>query len=191
MGVLSELVSRLRDYPQVLVTANYPTVARNAVAKVLGVSPDDRANIRLVGDMVSDGSRGQLRAMVAGVAALERNKRRYPGIWVDSCISVWVTSWLITGIGLVVYLYLHLAVLSLLSRGPTAWDSFVSMARSPFYLSIDVILLAGILIHGLNGLRIALTGFDIDVRKQKMLFGTLMLGAAILLALAALKIFGG
>jgi succinate dehydrogenase / fumarate reductase cytochrome b subunit len=97
----------------------------------------------------------------------------------------------ITGIGLVVYLYLHLAVLSLLSRGPTAWDSFVSMARSPFYLSLDVILLAGILIHGLNGLRIALTGFDVGVRQQKMLFGVLMLGAAILLAVAALKIFGG
>jgi succinate dehydrogenase / fumarate reductase cytochrome b subunit len=97
----------------------------------------------------------------------------------------------ITGIGLVVYLYLHLAVLSLLSRGPETWDSFVSMARSPFYLSLDVILLAGILIHGLNGLRIALTGFDVGVRQQKMLFGVLMLGAAILLAVAALKIFGG
>ena len=65
------------------------------------------------------------------------------------------------------------------------------MARSPFYLSLDVILLAGILIHGLNGLRIALTGFDVGVRRQKILFSVLMLGAAILLAVAALKIFGG
>ena len=111
-------------------------------------------------------------------------RRRRLGMWAYAVNRI-------TGIGLVVYLYLHLAVLSLLSRGPTAWDSFVSMARSPFYLSLDVILLAGILIHGLNGLRIALTGFDVGVRQQKMLFGVLMLGAAILLAVAALKIFGG
>ena len=111
-------------------------------------------------------------------------RRRRLGMWAYTLNRL-------TGIGLVVYLYLHLAVLSLLSRGPAAWNSFVSIARSPFYLSLDVILLAGILIHGFNGLRIALTGFDIAVRGQKALFGMLMLVAAVALVAAALKIFGG
>src|SRR5260370_19203632 len=84
----------------------------------------------------------------------------------------------ITGIGLVVYLYLHLGVLSLLARGQSSWDSFVSLARSPYYLALDVILLAGILIHGLNGLRVALTGFDVGVRSHKALFCVLILLAA-------------
>ena len=97
----------------------------------------------------------------------------------------------ITGIGLVVYLYLHLGVLSLLSRGPSSWDSFVSLARSPYFLTLDVILLAGILIHGLNGLRIALTGFNVGVKKQKVLFSALILVAVVALSAAALKIFGG
>jgi succinate dehydrogenase / fumarate reductase cytochrome b subunit len=96
----------------------------------------------------------------------------------------------LTGIGLVVYLYLHLGVLTLLARGQSSWDSFVSLARSPYYLALDVLLLAGILIHGLNGLRVALTGFDIGVRAQKTLFGILMLVAAVALVAAALKIFG-
>jgi succinate dehydrogenase / fumarate reductase cytochrome b subunit len=94
-----------------------------------------------------------------------------------------------TGIGLVVYLYLHLVVLSSLLRGPAAWDSFVALARSPFYLALDVILLAGILIHGLNGLRIALTGFGIGVGAQKAIFTVLMVVSAIALWVAALKIF--
>jgi succinate dehydrogenase / fumarate reductase cytochrome b subunit len=97
----------------------------------------------------------------------------------------------IAGIGLVVYLYLHLAVLSLLSRGPGSWDSFVSLARSPFFLTLDVILLAGILIHGLNGLRVTLTGLDVGVHAHKALFGVLMLVAVVALGAAALKIFGG
>jgi succinate dehydrogenase cytochrome b subunit len=129
------------------------------------------------------------------MATLNYPKVRRAGRWFDvrrRRLGMWAYAInRITGIGLVVYLYLHLAVLSLLSRGPAAWDSFMSLARSPFYLALDVILLAGILIHGLNGLRIALTGFDVGVRGQKALFGVLMVVAAVALVAAALKIFGG
>ena len=110
-------------------------------------------------------------------------RRRKLGMWAYALNRI-------TGIGLVVYLYLHLGVLSLLARGQSSWDTFVSLARSPFYLGLDVVLLAGILIHGLNGLRIALTGFDVGVKAQKALFGILMLAAAVALIAAALKIFG-
>lgn len=111
-------------------------------------------------------------------------RRRKLGMWAYALNRI-------TGIGLVVYLYLHLGVLSQLARGQSSWDSFVSLARSPYYLALDVLLLAGILIHGLNGLRVALTGFDIGVRAQKALFSILMLVAAVALVAAALKIFGG
>lgn len=37
---------------------------------------------------------------IAGVAAVSRTARRYPGIWLDSIASMWSSSWLITGIGL-------------------------------------------------------------------------------------------
>lgn len=50
--------------PQKLFTANYPLVARNAVAKALGVAESDRAGLRAVSQMISDGVRGQLRDMV-------------------------------------------------------------------------------------------------------------------------------
>jgi succinate dehydrogenase / fumarate reductase cytochrome b subunit len=95
----------------------------------------------------------------------------------------------ITGIGLVVYLYLHLGVLSMLMRGQSAWDAFVALARSPLYLVLDVILLAGILIHGLNGLRLAFTGLGFSVGAQKALFIILMVIGAIILLVAGLKIF--
>ena len=111
-------------------------------------------------------------------------RRRKPGMWAYALNRI-------TGIGLVVYLYLHLGVLSLLSRGPTSWDSFVSLARSPSFLTLDVILLAGILLHGLNGLRVALTGLDIGVKQQKVLFSALILVTVVALSAAALKIFGG
>jgi succinate dehydrogenase / fumarate reductase, cytochrome b subunit len=128
------------------------------------------------------------------MATLKYPKIRRAGRWFDvrrRKLGMWAYALnRITGIGLVVYLYLHLGVLSLLSRGPGSWDAFVSLARSPLLLTFDVILLAGVLIHGLNGLRVALTGFDVGVKAQKALFSVLMLVAAVALGAAALKIFG-
>ncbi len=95
----------------------------------------------------------------------------------------------VTAIGLVVYLYLHLAILTLLAQGAAGWDPFIKIARTPWFLALDVILLAGILIHGLNGLRVALTGFGVGVRGQKPLFVALMIVAAVVLVAGALKIF--
>ena len=128
------------------------------------------------------------------MATLEQPKVRRAGRWFDvrhRKLGMWAYALnRITGIGLVVYLYLHLVVLSTLTRGPGSWDAFVSLARQPYFLLLDVILLAGILIHGLNGLRLAHTSF-IEAKRQKVLFSALMLVALVALGAAALKIFGG
>lgn len=95
----------------------------------------------------------------------------------------------ITGIGLVVYLYLHLGVLSMLTRGPSAWDPFIEIAKSPAFLTLDVILLVGMLIHGLNGIRLTLNGFGVAVAAQKALFVGLMALAALGAVVGAFLIF--
>ncbi|MDB5556099.1 MAG: Phosphate transport system permease protein PstA [Rhizobium sp.] len=50
--------------PKVLITANYPNLARDAVAKVAGIDPKNRPEIAKLKGFVSDGVRAQLRAMV-------------------------------------------------------------------------------------------------------------------------------
>lgn len=95
----------------------------------------------------------------------------------------------ITGLGVLVYLYLHLVILSTLISGPEAWDSFVAFATNPFMLSLDVILLAGLLIHGLNGIRVTLTGFGLVLDRQKALFVSLMILAALVLLIGAVRIY--
>lgn len=41
-----------------------------------------------------------LMVLVAGLAAVRRSERRYPGIWLDSILSMWLSSWLIGGVAL-------------------------------------------------------------------------------------------
>ncbi len=116
-----------------------------------------------------------------------RRRQRRPGAWLH-VRRRHVGSWAfalnrLAGLGLVLYLILHLFVLSLLAKGPATWNDFVALAKSPLILPLDIILLAGILYHGLNGIRVALIGVGIGVRQHKALFWTLMLIAAVLLLL--------
>ena len=39
--------------------------------------------------------------LIAGVAAVRRTERRYHGIWLDSIVSMWASSWLIAAVALV------------------------------------------------------------------------------------------
>ena len=95
----------------------------------------------------------------------------------------------ITGLGVLLYLFLHLVVLSTLTRGPGAWDSFLRLARTPLFLIFDVVLLAGLLIHGLNGLRLAVTGLGFGINRQAPIFWWLMAVALVLLAAASWRFF--
>ena len=127
------------------------------------------------------------------MAHFEHSKARRAERWFDvrgRKVGMWAYALnRITGLGLVVYLYLHLVILSQLLGWATSWDSFVSLARSPFFLMLDVVLIAGALIHGLNGLCVALMGFG--VKANKAIFAALMFVAAMAVFAAALLIYEG
>lgn len=62
----------------------------------------------------------------------------------------------LTGLILVLYLAVHLVVISRLAQGPSGWDSLLSTFGSRPFLVGDVLLIAAVVFHGLNGLRVAL-----------------------------------
>lgn len=95
----------------------------------------------------------------------------------------------LTGLGLTLYLFLHLGVLSLLAQGESQWDNFVELARSPWFLALDVVLIFGILFHGLNGIRVALVGMGIGVEEHRTLFWGLSAIGLVLLIVSAIAIF--
>lgn len=111
-------------------------------------------------------------------------RRRGPETWAYALNRI-------TGLVLVAYLYIHLAVLSLLVRGPTSYDTFVDVVRSPVFLSFDLVLIAGWLIHALNGLRLTVIGLGFGVRAQRtMLVGATVIGSVVLVVMGLL-LFGG
>jgi succinate dehydrogenase / fumarate reductase cytochrome b subunit len=96
----------------------------------------------------------------------------------------------VTGLGLVFYLYLHLGVLSMLLRGEDAWNDFLGVATGWLFLGLDVLLIFGLLYHGLNGIRVALVGTNVAADRQKALWWALGVVGTIALLYSVLHIAG-
>ena len=58
------------------------------------------------------------------------------------------------------------------------------------FLGLDVLLVFGLLVHGLNGTRLALIGSGFAGSYHKALFWSLMAFGAILVVYTALHVFG-
>lgn len=94
-------------------------------------------------------------------------RHRQPGSWAFILNRI-------TALGLTFYLALHLFMLGKLAQGPAAYDSFIELAKTPLVKFGELLVIAAGLIHGLNGIRIALTSFGIGVTIQRQLFWTFM-----------------
>jgi succinate dehydrogenase cytochrome b subunit len=139
---------------------------------------DDTEGIRSARD-----ARGPVLRKAPGPTSWFDIRHRGTGHWAFSINRI-------TGLGLTFYLYLHLAVLSQLLRGSSAWHGFLRLATKPVFLGLDVLLIFGLLFHGLNGLRVALVGSGIAADRQEAMFWSLMVFGAILLLGATLHIMG-
>ncbi len=95
----------------------------------------------------------------------------------------------IAALGLVFYLYLHLFVLGKLAQGPQVFDQFIATAKSPLYILGELLVIAAALYHGLNGVRVLLTSFNIGVPQQKQMFYTALLLSVLGTLVFAVRMF--
>ena len=94
----------------------------------------------------------------------------------------------LTGHILVLYLVLHMVVLSQLLDGAEGWNRLLGIFGSRPFLVGDTLLIAAIVFHGLNGLRVAALTFGMGARHTTLLI-LLVLGATtIVTAVAGLAI---
>ncbi|MFQ5892651.1 MAG: succinate dehydrogenase, cytochrome b556 subunit [Candidatus Methanofastidiosia archaeon] len=76
----------------------------------------------------------------------------------------------ITGVILVFYLFLHIWVMASGLEGAESFDRVLSRFQTPFWVVADLFLLAAVLFHGLNGLRLTLFDLGVGIKSQKLIF---------------------
>lgn len=97
----------------------------------------------------------------------------------------------ITALGLTLYLFLHLIILGQLARGPEAYGNFLELTENPFIKIGELAVVAAAILHGLNGIRIILTSFNIGVTRQKQLFYGFMALAVIVILFFTVRMYAG
>lgn len=85
----------------------------------------------------------------------------------------------ITGLALIFYLLMHIMVISTSLQGAPSFNRLLAVLTSPPFLIADLGLLAAILFHSFNGVRIVLFDLGVGIRQQKAIFWLMMLVAAI------------
>jgi succinate dehydrogenase / fumarate reductase cytochrome b subunit len=97
-------------------------------------------------------------------------------------IHLGTAAWILhrlSGLGLILYLLLHIWVIHHLAKGPGEFDGIMHSFNNPLFKFLEVGLVGVILYHLWNGLRVTLFDFGLLIEKQKQVFG-----AAVVLWLA-------
>lgn len=73
----------------------------------------------------------------------------------------------VSGVALVTYLSMHIWVIHNLRKGPAAYDRLMETLHSPLFRVGEAFLLAAILYHGLNGIRLVAMDFGAGMRLHR------------------------
>jgi succinate dehydrogenase / fumarate reductase, cytochrome b subunit len=77
----------------------------------------------------------------------------------------------VSGVAVILFLFLHVLDTSLIGFGPHAYETFVALYRLPLFRVLEVALAGAVLYHGINGIRIILIDFvDRATRIQRQLW---------------------
>src|SRR5438445_5211991 len=101
----------------------------------------------------------------------------------------------ITGIGVLLFLIVHIVDISLLGFGPTVYNEGIALFGTIVVRIVSLALIGALLYHAFNGIRIMLVDFvPMAVRYQRILFWSVMIVIVVwFLAIASLvmaPIFG-
>lgn len=82
-----------------------------------------------------------------------------------------------TGVGILLFLFIHIVDTAFILFGPEAYNHMVALYKQPFFRPMEVALLAAILYHSLNGIRISLMDFWPRLMKFEatLFYGVLIL----------------
>lgn len=76
----------------------------------------------------------------------------------------------VTGVALVIYLFIHMWVIGSIIQGPEVFDARLNMVQTPFFKLMEIALLAAVVYHGLDGIRLLIVNWFKVTEYRKSLF---------------------
>ena len=115
---------------------------------------------------------------------------RYPDVWPTSYkLGMWL--WVLhrlTALFIIIYGLIHLLEIMVSHFGSDVFDAFFGLGYTWWMQTLDLLLMAALLFHSMNGLRVILLDLGIGVRKYKLGFAVAMLAGLALYCFVAVTI---
>jgi succinate dehydrogenase / fumarate reductase, cytochrome b subunit len=109
------------------------------------------------------------------------------GLWKGVGMWAWIL-FRISGLVLVAYLFVHIWVISQgRVGGATQLNNLFKMFDKPVLVFFDLMLVAAVLYHALNGVRVILMDLGVGIRQHKAVYWVCMVVAALALSGFAYK----
>ena len=104
------------------------------------------------------------------------------GLWKGTGMWAWIL-FRISGLVLAFYLFVHIGVISQgRASGAHTLNRIFTTFDKPLFVFLDLMLVAAVLYHALNGVRIVLMDLGYGIRQHKLVFLAVMIVAAGFLA---------
>jgi succinate dehydrogenase cytochrome b subunit len=80
----------------------------------------------------------------------------------------------VTGVAIILFLFAHVVDTALVGWGPEAYNRVVSVYHNPFIRLLELGLVAAVIYHALNGLRIMIIDFfpKANLHNRQLIYGT-------------------
>jgi len=86
----------------------------------------------------------------------------------------------LTGVALVIYLFMHMWVIGSAMSGPETFDARLNLVQTPLFKVLEIALLAAVVYHAFDGLRLLIVHYFNVTEYRKSLFYAAFGVAAIL-----------
>jgi succinate dehydrogenase / fumarate reductase cytochrome b subunit len=93
-----------------------------------------------------------------------------------------------TGVALVLYLAAHLWVIGAVNGGPELFDARLALVQTPFFKFAEIALLAAVVYHAFDGIRLLIVHYFDVTEYRKSLFYTAFAVSAMLTIAGGLPI---
>jgi succinate dehydrogenase / fumarate reductase cytochrome b subunit len=94
----------------------------------------------------------------------------------------------VTGVALVIYLFVHMWVIGSVNSGPAAFDARLNLVQTPFFKLAEIALLAAVVYHAFDGLRLIIVHYFEVTEYRKSLFYAIFAVSVILVIAGGIPI---
>jgi succinate dehydrogenase / fumarate reductase cytochrome b subunit len=89
----------------------------------------------------------------------------------------------VTGVALVIYLFLHMWVIGSVNLGPEAFNARLNMVQTPFFKLAEIALLAAVVYHAFDGIRLLIIHyFNVTNYRTSLFYAAFAISAILVIA---------